>query len=37
MYRDMKSAEEKPMRVETDWHNKPGQALPGRIFRGGIA
>jgi len=37
MYRDMKSAEEKPMRVETDWQNKPGQALPGRIFRGGIA
>jgi hypothetical protein len=37
IYHDMKSAEENPMRVESDWHNKPGQALPGRIFRGGIA
>jgi hypothetical protein len=39
MYRDLKSAEEKPMRVESDWHTgrKPGQALPGRVFRGGIA
>ena len=39
MYRDMKPAEENPMRVESDWHTgrKPGQALPGRIFRGGIA
>jgi len=39
IYRDMKSAEENPMRVESDWHTrrKPGPAFLGWIFRGGIA
>jgi hypothetical protein len=39
MYRDMKSAEENSMRVESDWHTrrKPGPAFLGWIFHGGIA
>jgi len=39
MYRDMKSAEQNPMRVGSDWHTgrKPGPAFLGWIFRGGIA
>jgi hypothetical protein len=39
IYRDMKSVEEQPMGVESCWPigRKPGQALLGRIFRGGLA
>jgi hypothetical protein len=39
MYRDIKSAWEKPMRVESDWRIgcKPGLAFLDWIFRGGIA
>jgi hypothetical protein len=39
IYRDMESAEEKPMLVESHWRmgRKPGQAFLGRIFPRGIA
>jgi hypothetical protein len=39
IYRDMKSVEEQPMRVESHWPigRKPGQAFLVRIFRGGVA
>jgi hypothetical protein len=39
IYRDMKSVEEQRMRAESRWPigRKPGQALLGWIFRGGMA